>query len=244
MISWQRLYTIEKYLIFQHFFMYKVLIIEDDLQLALTIKDFLDKDKYTVKIITDGSHGYKAARNFNFDLVVLDIMLPRRDGFSIAGQLRAEQIDTPILMLTNKKEVDHIVTGFNSGTDAYLAKPFNLRELMCRIEGLLNRPPSQKKTLLQAGRLSLNLNTYQVYFGNKQVNLRHKELEILKYLMRKRNKIVTREQILNNVWEFDKEPFISTVDAHISNIRSKISSEFGHKILKTVHGEGYKLIGV
>lgn len=144
-------------------------------------------------------------------------------------------------MLTRKKEVESIVEGFRQGTDGYLGKPFNLRELMCRVEGLLQRPPQTIQKQIQVKDLILDKNACQVYLKHKLLPFRKKEYAIFSYLMGHPGHVINREQIINNVWEVNADPYIGTIDVHISNIRKILGRKFGHKILQTVHGFGYKL---
>lgn len=221
--------------------MQKILIIEDNKEIADNLKLILEKN-YTVTIKVDGYSGYDYARNTKLDAIILDIRLPNMDGFEILKELRSDKINTPILLLTDLSSVGSIENGFRYGADAYLSKPFNSRELIARLKGLLNRPPTTRKTLIKVGQIEIDENTMQVKSNNKIVNLRKKEFEILVYLAQNKNIVISRDQILNNLWAIYDEPMQSTVDAHISKIRTKLQLNGKDEIIKTIHGSGYMFV--
>lgn len=220
--------------------MYKILLVEDDTFLAKSVCDFFDSQLYQITHISDGENGYKIARSKEFDLIMLDIMLPGKNGLVIANQLRSNHIETPILMVSTKNMVDDIVNGFCYGIDGYLTKPFSLRELKARVTALLKRPPQPVKMTLKIGDLSMNLDNYEVKRAKKQIVLREKEFRILKFLIENQNKVVSKDQIMDNVWSIGScDCTINNLDVHISSLRSKVDKGFEKKLIKTLHGRGY-----
>ena len=222
--------------------MYRILIVEDDKLLAQTLSECFERRLYHISICHEGVLGYKKARNEQYDLLILDWLLPGKTGIDTIKQLRSNEIQTPVLIITTKNNVQDIVTGLRSGSDGYLCKPFNLLEFKTRAESLLKRPPSIKKVVLKSRNLILDTNSYSVYIGKNECNLRKKEYQILKYLLENQGKTITRDQILSNVWPDDKDPYISSVDVHINRLRNKLDEKNKTAFIKTVHGFGYKII--
>lgn len=223
--------------------MYKILLVEDDISLARSVCDFFDSQLYQITHFSDGEKGYKSARTNEYDLIMLDIMLPNKNGLVIANQLRSNHIETPILMVSTKNLVDDIVNGFCYGIDGYLTKPFSLRELKARVSALLKRPPQTVKRTLKIGDLQMNLENYQVRRANHDIDLREKEFRILKYLIENQNKVVSKDQIMDNVWSIGScDCTINNLDVHISSLRSKVDRGFDQKLIKTLHGRGYTIV--
>jgi two-component system response regulator CiaR len=222
--------------------MYKILLVEDDLNLARSICDFFESKLYQINHYSDGEKGYKVARTNIYDLILLDVMLPGKNGLVIANQLRRNHIETPILIISTKNLVDDIVNGFCYGIDGYLTKPFSLRELKARVGALLKRPPQNAKKVLKAGDLILNLENFQVKRNKQNISLRKKEFGILKYLVENQNKVVSKEQIMDNIWSLGNcDCSINNLDVHISSLRSKIDKGFESKMIQTKHGMGYSI---
>jgi DNA-binding response OmpR family regulator len=221
--------------------MYKILIVEDDRILAQTLKDCFERKLYHIDLIFDGENGYKYARKEKFDLLILDWMLPKKTGIDILKQLRFNHIDTPCLIISTRNNINDIVSGLKCGSDGYLCKPFNLLEFKTRVNSLLKRPTSSRKDIITLGDIDLDINTMQVKVKKTPVHLRKKEFHILKYMMQNMGNTLTREQILNNVWGPTDEPYIASVDVHLSRIRKAIDVPFGTKYIKTVNGIGYKI---
>ena len=221
--------------------MYRLLIIEDNLLLCETLHDCFEPKLYHISISTDGIKGYKTAINDKFDLIIVDWMLPGKSGIEIIKQLRSLSIETPILIITTKNNIQDIVTGLKSGSDGYLCKPFNLLEFKTRVESMLKRPARTRKKVLKAGPIILNTASASVKVNGEKCEVRKKEYMILKYFMENPDIVLTREQILNNVWASNDDPYASSVDVHINRIREKIDKPFGTCYLKTIHGIGYKL---
>lgn len=221
--------------------MYRLLIIEDDNLLAETLRDCFESTLYHISISNDGLLGYKLAKTAQFDLIILDWILPNRSGLEIVKSLRSLSIETPILIISTKNNIHDIVTGLKSGGDGYICKPFNLLEFKTRVETMLKRPPKSKMRALKIASISLNPASGNIKISGKRCVMRKKEYLILKYFMENPNIVLTREQILNNVWSSNDDPYLSSVDVHINRIRDKIDKPFGTKYLQTVHGIGYKL---
>jgi DNA-binding response OmpR family regulator len=222
--------------------MYKILLVEDDTNLAKSVCEFFESQLYQITHIADGEKGYKNARTNIYDLIMLDVMLPKKNGLVIANQLRDNHIETPILMISTKNLVDDIVNGFCYGIDGYLTKPFSLRELKARVSALLKRPPHNAKKVLKAGDLTLNLENYSVRRDKQNILLRKKEFSILKYLVTNQNKVVSKNQIMDNIWAMgDCDCTINNLDVHISSLRSKIDRGFETKLIQTKHGVGYSI---
>ena len=220
----------------------RILVVEDQKKLANSIKKGLEYKGYAVDAVFDGAaaqrrldfDGYK-----NFDLIILDIMLPLVDGITICKNLRSKNIYTPILMLTARDTLENKVEGLNTGADDYLVKPFALEELIARVSALLRRPQEAIGTELKLSGITLNTTSRIVFKNNKEVTLTTKEFAILEQFMRHPNEAMTREKIMNHVWDFSFEGFSNVVDVHIKNLRKKLQKE-NESIFETVHGVGYR----
>ncbi len=222
--------------------MFKILIAEDEISLAVTLKEILTRQSCQVKTVYNGSAAYKLARAEVFDLIVLDIVMPRLSGLVVARWLREKNIETPVMFLTNRKNQEDICQGM-SYADAYLTKPFSSMEFIARVKALLSRPPRSRQNSLTFKQLQIDVDSRTVLRGNKQIPLRKKEFDILLFLAINNGFTVSREKLLNNLWGVLKDPYPGTIDVHISNIRKKIDGGFPDKIIKTVHGIGYMLNG-
>ena len=219
--------------------MYKILIIEDNNQLAETIRDYFTSEHYQFTIESNGLKGLQNARNNVYDLILLDVVLPERNGFYIANALREQEIEVPILMMTEKNQVEDIEEGFSKGVDGYLPKPFNLRELKARINALLKRPPSNKDMVLKFKDIEIDTDQRVVTRDGIEIELRKKEFDILHFLLANKGRVISRDQILNNIWSIYSEPFSGTVDVHLSNIRRKLNKGGKPNIIRTIHGVGF-----
>lgn len=181
------------------------------------------------------------AKDDHFDLIICDWLLPGKPGTDIVKGLRSLSIETPVLIISSKNNIQDIVTGLKSGSDGYLVKPFNLLEFKTRVESMLKRPPKTKRNVLKAGPIVLNPAKATLRINGKACLVRRKEFMILKYFIENTNMVLTREQILNNVWASNEDPYLSSVDVHINRLREKIDKPFGTHLIRTVHGMGYKL---
>ena len=224
--------------------MKKIMVVEDDEEIRTLIEYFLKKEKYEVRSSGDGMEGLKLVREFRPDLLVLDLMLPKIDGLSIAGMIREnpEKYGTPsILMLTAKTEVDDVVTGFKAGADEYMRKPFDPRELIVRISRLLGSIESEKVKIYRYKNVEVDTERYVVSEEGTVIELSKKEFDLMLYLIENRGIVVTREKILDKVWSSNYYSGDRTVDVYIAKLREKLKSIA--KDIRTVKGVGYKLDG-
>lgn len=223
----------------------KILIIEDEHKIAHIIKEGLVEESFAVDVCYDGDTGLGAARHGDYDLIILDRMLPDGiDGADICKTLRAEDYHTPILMLTAKDQVHDRIIGLSSGADDYLIKPFSFGELLARIRALLRRPHQIVEEVLSVADLTMNVARKEVNRGGKSIQLSAKEFTILEYLLRNRGKVLSKNVIINHVWDFDADILPSTIEVFIVYLRAKIEKPFvGPKIIKTIRGFGYKIDG-
>jgi DNA-binding response OmpR family regulator len=221
----------------------RILIIEDEHKIANSIKKGLEQESFAADVAYDGEEGYDLASSEEFDLIILDLMLPKMDGITICKKLRQESIHTPILMLTAKGQIEDKVEGLNCGADDYLTKPFSFLELLARIKALTRRPKQVIDPVLKVEDLSLDTTSYEVKRFQKSIRLSKKEYALLEFLMRHKGKIVTKEQIINHVWEYDADILPNTVEVYIGYLRSKIDKPFNNKkpLIKTLRGFGYKI---
>lgn len=219
----------------------KILIVEDEHLIANAIKKGLEQEHYTVDLAFDGEKGLDLASSGDYDLVLLDLMLPKMNGIEACRKLREQQIQTPILMLTAKSQIEDKIKGLNSGADDYLTKPFAFEELLARIRALTRRPKNSASEIIVVGDLSLNLSTYEVTRQNKQISLSSKEYSLLECLMRHANKILNKDQLIQHVWSYESDILPNTVEVYIRNLRQKIDQPFKTKLIKTIRGFGYKI---
>jgi DNA-binding response OmpR family regulator len=215
----------------------RILVVEDEHKIANSIKKGLEQEGYPTDTVYDGIEGYDLASSEPYDIIVLDLMLPQMDGLTIVKKLREENIHTPVLILTAKGQLEDRVEGLNSGADDYLVKPFAFSELLARIKALARRPKQSLGKILKIGNLTLDPISYEVKKGGKKVNLSKKEYVLLEYLMRHPGKIISKEQIINGVWDYDADILPNTVEVYIGYLRNKI----GREIIQTVRGFGYKI---
>ena len=220
----------------------RVLVIEDDRDISQFVARGLRESGHTSEIASDGETGLEMARGGGFDILVVDRMLPERDGLSVIKTLRAEAIRTPVLILSALGEVDDRVKGLKAGGDDYLTKPFALAELLARIEALARRAsPEESATRYSVGDLVLDRLTHKVTRGGETILLQPREFRLLEYLMRNAGQVVTRTMLLENVWDYHFDPQTNVIDVHISRLRSKIDKGFDRPMLQTVRGAGYRL---
>ena len=221
----------------------RVLLIEDDHVIARAIKKGLEQETLAVDVAYDGIVGFDLASSESFDAIILDLMLPGMDGTTLCKKLRNLKIHTPILMLTAKGQVEDRVEGLNSGADDYLPKPFAFAELLARVKALTRRPQRQTETSLSVGDLSLNTQSFEVTRGGKPIILSRKEFALLTYLMQHAGKILTKEAIINHVWEYDADILQNTVEVYIGYLRQRVDRAFPKKtpLIQTVRGFGYKI---
>ena len=220
----------------------KVLIIEDDSNIAQLLQLYLEKEGFETCVARDGGKGVELFRTFVPELVLLDIMLPVMDGWSVLKKIR-EEGDTPVIMLTAKGEVEDRVAGLDSGADDYVVKPFEMKEVLARIHAVLRRVGVEEKNTekkLSFDRLTINLDSYELLVDGQRIDTPPKELELLFHLASSPNRVFTRNQLLDEVWGFDYFGDSRTVDVHIKRLREKLEGVSGQWSLKTVWGVGYK----
>ncbi|MBU3021471.1 response regulator transcription factor [Aestuariibacter sp. A3R04] len=220
----------------------KALIVEDDLTVAEHIQAGLASAGHQCFHQSDGQSGLNCALDETFDLVILDIMLPALDGFSVLEQLRTAKPALPVLLLSAKSQVDDKVRGLRSGANDYLTKPFAIEELLARAEGMTGRAtPEAKETELSVGDLTLDLLRRKVTRGDSEINLQAKEFQLLECLLRNRGKVVTRSMLLERVWNYHFDPQTNLIDVHISRLRQKVDKTFNIPLIETVRGTGYRI---
>jgi DNA-binding response OmpR family regulator len=219
----------------------KILVVEDEHLIATSIKKGLEQEKYIVDVAFDGLEGYDLASSGDYDLIILDLMLPKIDGLSICRRIRQEKNHTPILMLTAKSQLEDKVVGLDSGADDYLTKPFAFEELLARIRALARRPQSAVSEVLSFGDLSFDVSTLEVSRRGKNIKLSGKEYALLECLMRHPKQILSKDQLIKHVWSYESNILPNTVEVYIRNLRQKIDKNYKVKLIKTVRGFGYKI---
>jgi len=215
----------------------RILVVEDEHKIAQSIKKGLEQESLAVDLSFDGNNGFDLASTEDYDVIILDILLPGMSGIEICSALREKKIHTPILLLTAKGQVADKVEGLNSGADDYMTKPFAFEELLARINALARRPQDSLGTILKVGELSLNTVSFEVKKGTREIRLSSKEFALLDYLMRHPNQIISKEQIISHIWDYDADVLPNTVEVYIGYLRKKVGSD----LIKTIRGFGYKL---
>nr|WP_238483802.1 response regulator transcription factor [Anaerosporobacter faecicola] len=219
----------------------KILIVEDENKIARFLELELKYEGYEVEIAGDGRQGYQKAMQEDVDLVILDVMLPGLSGLEVCRRVRQEGRQVPIIMLTAKDDVTDKVAGLDMGADDYMTKPFAIEELLARIRVALNRRVNAavKSETLQMGKLVLNLSSHMVTYDQEEVVLTKKEFQLLEYLLKNKNIAMTREQLLNNVWDYEYLGDTNVVDVYVRYLRQKIDDKYGIHMISTVRGVGY-----
>jgi DNA-binding response OmpR family regulator len=223
----------------------RILIVEDEEPMRLGLRDNLEFEDYEVDMAADGEEGLAKILNHPYDLILLDVMLPKKSGFDVCKEVRKRNITTPILMLTAKGEEIDKVLGLELGADDYITKPFSLRELIARIKAVLRRsgPPKSANVPVKIGRLEINFKSYEAHEDDQPIKLSHKEFEILKYFQEHPNETIERDTLLNQIWGYDGITTTRTVDNFILKLRQKIEQDPANpRHILTVHGIGYKYI--
>ena len=218
----------------------RVLVVEDSTKMAEAIRKGLQQSGFIVDVCRTGFDGEEAAVASAYDVVVLDLMLPDRDGIDVCRALRRRGVATPILMLTALSDTETKIAGLDSGADDYLSKPFDFDELVARIRALLRRGQATEASVLTYGDVVLDLVRRSVTRAGKPVKLSGKEMALLEYLMRNPDRVLTRQSIVEKVWGFDDQPGSNVIDVHVSSLRRKIDREFGRALIHTVVGTGYR----
>lgn len=219
----------------------KILVVEDEVKVASFLKKGLEQEYHTVDVANDGKKGLDFSLTEEYDLIVLDIMLPLLDGISVLQELRKNKIDTPVLMLTAKGTVEDKVSGLDAGADDYLPKPFAFEEFLARVRALLRRKEHSKSLQLTAGDLTLDIQTHKVMRSGKEIILTPKEYSILEYLLRNKNHVISRMKLTEHVYEYQFDPDTNVLDVYINKLRNKIDKDFEYQLLRTVRGVGYMI---
>jgi DNA-binding response OmpR family regulator len=219
----------------------RILLVEDNRRLSESLRATLVEDGYAVDAAYDGAEGEDMAHLAPYDVIILDVMLPRRDGIEVCRALRNQKVTTPILMLTARDGVDDRVLGLDSGADDYLIKPFEIKELRARLRALMRREGAVRSGDLQVADLRLDPATHSASRGEKQLDLTAKEFALLEYLMRNANRLITREMAVAHLWDYDRSIASNVVDVHIRRLRRKVDDPYDLKLIETVRGAGYRL---
>jgi len=219
----------------------RILVIEDETKVGCFIKRALEEESYAVDLCEDGAKGLQMALNTNYDLLIVDLMLPSLPGLEILKGVRQARIQTPILILTAQSQVDQRVKGLDAGADDYLTKPFAIDELLARIRALLRRGSTESPGVLQIDDLALNPATREVTRGGQRIDLTLKEYALLEYLMRHTERVLTRPMISEHVWNQDFDTFTNVIDVYVNYLRNKIDRGHSKKLIHTIRGSGYML---
>jgi DNA-binding response OmpR family regulator len=224
----------------------RILLVEDEPGLRRTLKDLLANSGYNVETSQDGADGQMRAEQETFDLIVLDVMLPSKSGFDVAKSLRKSGVQTPILMLTARSELNNKVQGFKSGADDYLTKPFEAPELLVRVEALIRRSEAgvrKKLTTFEVHGMSFDFTKARMVKKGEEICLSERECRLLQHLIESRGEVVTRDELLQEVWGYSEAPMTRTVDVHISWLRQKLEDDPANpQFIVTVHGQGYRFV--
>lgn len=219
----------------------KVLVVEDEKKVASFIKRGLEEEGYTVELARDGEEGLKMIHDGSYNLILMDLMLPKMDGLQVIKEMREQDVRTPVLCLTAKDKVDDIVSGLDSGSDDYLTKPFAFIELLARVRALIRRGSSERGAELTFADLRIDPVTHKVWRGDTEIDLTSKEYALLEYMMQHPNETLTRSMIAEHVWDYTFDSFTNIIDVYVNYLRKKIDRDFEKKLIHTVRGIGYVL---
>ena len=220
----------------------KILVVEDEHRIANSVKKGLEQEGCVVDVAYDGETGFDLASTGDYEVIVLDLMLPKMNGIEICEKLREEEkVQTPVLMLTARGELEDKVKGFKAGADDYLVKPFAFVELLARVRALSKRPKNSLGEVLKVGELSLDRGKFEAKRGERKIDLSKKEFGLLEYLMRNVGKVMSKEQIINQVWSYEADVLPNTVEVYMGYLRKKIDKKEEKPLLKTKRGFGYKI---
>jgi len=219
----------------------KILVVEDEKKVSSFIKRGLEEEKYEVDAAFDGDEGLSMAMSGQYDLIILDWMLPKRDGIAVLKELRRDKSGLPVLMLTAKDSVEDIVAGLDSGSDDYLTKPFAFAELLARVRALVRRSELDRGAEITFADLRLDPVTHKVWRGEREIELTAKEYALLEYFMRNPNQVLTRTMIADHVWDYTFDSFTNIIDVYVNYLRKKIDRAAPKKLIHTVRGVGYIL---
>lgn len=219
----------------------KILIVEDEKELALTLKKGLDENSFAVDVCHDGEEGLFMAENYPYDVLLLDIMLPKMDGLAVLNALRKKKIDIPVVLLTARGEVEDRIKGLNIGADDYISKPFDFSELLARLRSVIRRSKGKPAPVIVIGDLSIDTNSREVRRGDRDIRLSAKEYNMLEYLALNKNRVIGRAELMEHIYEMDADPDSNIIDVYINYLRNKIDKDFAVQLIHTVRGAGYVL---
>ncbi|KIH76042.1 two component transcriptional regulator, winged helix family [Geoalkalibacter ferrihydriticus] len=219
----------------------RILVVEDEKKVASFIKRGLEEEGYAVDVAYEGDEGLDMATHTPYDLILMDVMLPKKDGITVIREMRAREVIAPVLCLTAKDTVDDIVSGLDSGSDDYLTKPFAFAELLARVRALIRRGTQDRGAELHFADLRLDPVTHKVWRSDKEIDLTSKEYALLEYMMRNPNQVLTRTMIAEHVWDYTFDSFTNIIDVYINYLRKKVDRDFDKKLIHTVRGVGYVL---
>ena len=220
---------------------FKILLVEDDDALRFIVKDNLEQKNYDVKVAEDGKIAIELFAENDFDLILLDVMLPKIDGFEVAKTIRKTNEQVPIIFLTARSMTEDKIKGLTLGGDDYIPKPFSFEELLARIRAVLRRHSSAGSNVLNFADLTLDLISHKVIRGGKEIELTAKEYSLMEYLMRNPNRVLTRTMITQHVWDYNFDSFTNVIDVYVNYLRNKVDRGFPQKLIHTVRGVGYIL---
>jgi DNA-binding response OmpR family regulator len=219
----------------------KILVVEDEKKIASFLRKGLEAQGFAVEVALNGDDGYALARSRPYDAMVLDIMLPGRDGLSILRNLRERRIGLPVVLLTARSELNERLEGLNLGADDYLTKPFHIEELIARIHAVARRASGTGLSILTVADLTMNLLMREVRRARQRIELTTREFSLLEHLMRSPGRVLTRVEICERVWEYNFDPGTNLVDVYIQRIRKKVDGDFAEKLIETIRGVGYRI---
>lgn len=219
----------------------KVLLVEDEKKVASFIRKGLEEEYYTVDTAFDGRQGRELALSQEYDLIILDVMLPFINGIMLLEEIRSNRISTPVLLLTARQSVENKVEGLDAGADDYLTKPFAFEELLARIRALLRRKENEKSLFLKAGDLTLDLQTHCVKRNGVEISLTPKEYAVLEFLLRNKNRVISRTRLSEHVYDYHFDTDTNVIDVYINKLRNKIDKDFEKQLLFTIRGVGYSI---
>ncbi len=219
----------------------RILVVEDEKKVSAFIKQGLEEESYVVDVAYDGEEASKLLSSCEYDLVILDLMLPKKDGYQVLKEYRSKGGKIPVLILTAKDSVEDVVKGLDLGADDYLRKPFSFMELLARVRALLRRGRPDMGSVLKAGDLELRLADRRVFRGGKEIELTSKEFALLEYMVRNKGKVLTRTMISEHVWKQNFDSSSNVIDVYITYLRRKIDKGFDKKLIKTIRGVGYMI---
>ena len=219
----------------------RILVVEDEKKVAKFLQQGLEEEHYAVDVAHDGERGEFLASNEQYDLIILDIMLPKKDGLAVLKSLRGKKINAPILMLTAKNAINDKVDGLDSGADDYMTKPFAFEELLARARSLLRRGGSEKSAALKIADLQLDTISHKAQRAGKNIDLTAKEYALLEYFLRNKNRVLTRTLIAEHIWNYNFDTGTNVIEVYVNHLRSKIDDGYTKKLIQTVRGVGYVL---